>query len=101
MDRKRLNRIGEFVDAHLMERLTISRLAEVAAMSPFQFIRTFKTATGLAPHAFVTAKKMEKAKTLMLTEGTGLAAAAKRVGYSNVHHFKRLFISHFGAVPGF
>lgn len=96
MDRRRLDRVADYVDAHLHERILIADLADIAALSPFQFIRTFKTATSMSPHAFVTARRIERAHALLGRGDLAKAEVARRVGYKNGHHFRRMYASFFG-----
>jgi AraC-like DNA-binding protein len=40
-------------------------MAAVARLSPYHFARQFKTATGLPPHQYVIARRVERAKQLL------------------------------------
>lgn len=100
LDRGRVDRIAEFVDAELAGELTLDRLAAVAGLSPFHFARAFKAATGLAPHQFVTARRMGRATTLLVGSAASVTEVAYAVGLSNVSHFRRLFRRHTGVLPG-
>jgi AraC family transcriptional regulator len=99
LDRATVDRVAEFVDAALGEELTLGRLASVATLSPFHFARAFKAATGLAPHQFVTARRMERAKTLLLDSRASVVDVAHAVGLSNLSHFRRMFRGHTGVLP--
>ena len=59
-----LARVAEAVEARLAETVTLADLAAVAGLSPFHFARSFKAATGLAPHQYVLARRIELAKRL-------------------------------------
>ena len=87
LDAPRLARVVEHLDAHLARRTALEDLAQVAAMSPFQFQRAFKHTTGMTPHAFQTAWRMGRAAR-MIRAGTPRAAAAKAVGYTPGHGFR-------------
>lgn len=100
LDRRTVDRVAAFVDAELSGVLTLDRLAAVAALSPFYFARAFKATTGLAPHQFVTARRIHRATTLLVHSTDGVEQIAHAVGLSNVSHFRRLFRSHLGVTPG-
>jgi AraC family transcriptional regulator len=72
----------------------------VARLSPYHFARQFKAATGLPPHRYVVARRVERAKTLVQGGETSLVQVAARAGSSDQrqlsHHFKRLV----GVTPG-
>jgi AraC family transcriptional regulator len=100
LDRRALERVSDYIDARLGETIALDRLAAVAALSPFHFARAFKTTTGMAPHRFVTVRRLEAAKTALLRTDASVVSIAHTVGFSNVSHFRRLFRREFAVAPG-
>jgi AraC family transcriptional regulator len=100
LDRATVDRVAQFVDAELAGSLTLDRLARVATLSPFHFARAFKATTGLAPHQFVTARRIDRARAMLLATPASVVDVAHAVGLSNVSHFRRLFRAHTGVLPG-
>lgn len=100
LDRRTVDRVAEFVDAELSGVLTLDRLAAVAGLSPFHFARAFKATTGLAPHQFVTFRRIHRATTLLVESTDPVDQVAHAVGMPNVSHFRRVFRSHLGLTPG-
>jgi AraC family transcriptional regulator len=100
LDRRTVERVTEYVDADLTATITLDRMADVAAFSPFHFARAFKATTGLAPHRFVTVRRLEAAKAALLTTDMSVVRVAHAVGYSNVSHFRRVFRRELGVTPG-
>ena len=92
LDAAKLSRLVEWIDAHLGESLTNEALAGVVAMSPYHFIRRFRAATGLTPHAFVSAWRAQRAEALALRHpGLSRAAVARAVGYAgNGHRYREV-----------
>ena len=88
LDGRRLSRVVDYVDAHLDARLSVSGLADVASMSTNHFHTAFRRATGLTPHHFVTARRVERAVAL-LKAGRTREEAARAVGYTAGHAFRR------------
>ena len=99
LDARRLQRVRDFVDTHLGEDLTITMLAKVACLSPFHFARAFKTATGSAPHRYVTDRRIEYAKTLIDEGRLPLAEIADLCGFSSQAHLTRCFKRIVGTTP--
>ena len=70
-------------------------MAAAAHLSIYHFARRFKAATGLPPHQYVIARRVERARQL-LQAGTALSLAevAAHAGFADQsqlsHHFKRL-----------
>jgi AraC family transcriptional regulator len=100
LDRATVDRVTAFVDAELSEALTLDRIAAVAMLSPFYFARAFKLTTGMAPHQFVTARRMHRATTLLVESAVPVEQVAQAVGLSNVSYFRRKFRDHMGVLPG-
>jgi AraC family transcriptional regulator len=101
LPRAKLRAVVEYVEEHLDAGPTLEQLAAVARLSPYYLARQFKRATGLPPHQYVIARRVERAKQL-LQAGTDLSLAevAACAGFSDQsqfsHHFKRLV----GLTPG-
>jgi AraC family transcriptional regulator len=100
LDARRLSRVVDFIDGRLEGRLALRELADVAALSPFHFLRAFRRATGLTPHAYVTARRMERALRMLRTTDRPVLEIAARLGYANPAHFRRAFRRAFGVAPG-
>jgi len=76
-------------------------MAAVVGLNPYHFAKQFKRATGLPPHQYVIARRVERAKQLLQGDGDlTLAQVAARTGFSDQSqfclHFKRLV----GVTPG-
>src|SRR5215467_1319869 len=46
LSRERLQRVRDYIETHLEDRMTLADLAEVACLSPYHFSRSFKQAMG-------------------------------------------------------
>ena len=99
LDDRRLARAVEHVEAHLGETITLGNMAAVACLSPFHFNRTFHAATGATPHAYVTARRVERARRLLATD-LPLAQVAYATGFASQSHFGQVFRRHIGLTPG-
>ena len=76
-------------------------MAAVARLSPYHFARQFKAATGLPPHQFVLARRVERAQQLLQGgAGSSLAQVAARAGFSDQSQFSRHFKRLVGVTPG-
>jgi AraC family transcriptional regulator len=101
LPRGRLRTVVEYIEEHLDASLSLERMAASVHLSAYHFARQFKRATGLPPHQYVIARRVERARQL-LQAGTDLSLAevAACAGFSDQsrfsHHFKRLV----GVTPG-
>jgi AraC family transcriptional regulator len=88
---RRIRRAVELMHAHLAEELPLEELAAAAYLSPFHFARLFKKLTGLPPHAYLAALRIERARMLLATTDLSVTEIAARVGYANSSHFGKAF----------
>jgi AraC family transcriptional regulator len=101
LPQERLRAVVEYIEDHLGASPTLGQIAAVARLSPYHFARQFKAATGLPPHQYVIARRVERAQQLLQQDrDLSLAEVAARAGFSDQsqfsHHFKRLV----GVTPG-
>jgi AraC family transcriptional regulator len=76
-------------------------MAAVARLSPYHFARQFRAATGLPPHQYVIARRVERAKQFLQGGGDlSLAQVAARAGFSSQSHFSLHFRRLVGVTPG-
>ncbi len=99
LDRRRLTRITDFIEDTLESPPSLREMADVAAMSPFHFQRLFRATTGLSPHAYVIAKRLERARRMLAQSGSRVANVAATLGFTDLAHFRRAFRRQFNASP--
>jgi AraC family transcriptional regulator len=99
--RRRLRAVVGYIDDHLDANLALEDLAAVAHLSPYHFARQFRAATGLPPHQFVIARRVERARRLLQgDDNLPLAQVALRAGFSDQSQFARHFKRLVGVTPG-
>ncbi|HYG09632.1 MAG TPA: helix-turn-helix transcriptional regulator [Pyrinomonadaceae bacterium] len=96
---RRIRRAVELMHSHLAEELPLEELAAAAYLSPFHFARLFKKLTGLPPHAYLAALRIERSRTLLATTDESVTEIAARVGYANSSHFGKAFRQFTGLTP--
>jgi AraC family transcriptional regulator len=101
LPRGRLRAVVAYIEEHLDVGPTLEQLAAVARLSAYHFARQFKTATGLPPHQYVLARRVERAQQL-LQGGSDLSLAeiAACAGFSDQSQFSRHFKRIVGVTPG-
>jgi AraC family transcriptional regulator len=94
LPRGKLRAVLEYIEEHLGASPTLEQMAAVARLSVYHFARQFKAATGLPPHQYVIARRVERAKGLLQGGELSLADIAAHAGFCDQsqfsHHFKRL-----------
>lgn len=100
LGRRALERVTERICCELAEPLTLDILAKEAGLSPFHFARSFKRTVGLAPHRYVSARRLDRAKEALMTTRRSVEDIATSLGFENLGHFRRQFRAQFGVLPG-
>lgn len=95
-----ISRIDALVDEKLAERLTVEDLARVLDMPRWTFADAFKATTGETPHAYVTARRIDKACHLLRLGDMPLAEVAYATGFSSQSHMTDTFRRVLGTTPG-
>jgi AraC family transcriptional regulator len=88
-----------FVSEHLAESISVAQIASAAHVSAYHFSRLFKQVTGQTPHAYVTARRVERAKSLLSDGGMPLVEVAGSVGFQTQGHFTQVFHRYAGTTP--
>jgi AraC family transcriptional regulator len=100
LDRRRLARVLDYIEAHLEGDLSLDRLASIACLSQFHFARAFKAAVGQSPHRYVSGRRLERAKTLLARGDRTLVDIALALDFSGQANFTRAFREATGQTPG-
>ena len=101
LPRGRLRAVLEYIEEHLDASPTLEQMAAVARLSAYHFARQFKAATGLPPHGYVIARRVERAKQFLQVGGDlSLAEVAALAGFSDQSQFSRHFKRLIGVTPG-
>jgi len=95
----RLKRVVEFVDANLSNRVSLLDLAAVAGLSRMHFASQFRVATGLRPHEFLLRRRIRRSKELLRTGPMAIVEIAFTVGFQTQAHFTTVFKRFVGHSP--
>jgi AraC family transcriptional regulator len=94
-----LRAVLDYLEARLHEAVPLADLAALAGLSRAQFCRAFVKSTGLSPHRYQLARRVDRAK-VMLREGDApVHEIAASLGFSSGRHFSAYFRSVVGASP--
>ncbi|HET8938886.1 MAG TPA: AraC family transcriptional regulator [Polyangiales bacterium] len=96
----RINRVLDYVDAHLEDKLDLATLARVAYVSEWHFHRIFQAFTGETPGEWVRRRRLEvAAMRLLAARRQSILKIALEVGFKSPEVFTRAFVTHFGVTP--
>ena len=78
---------------------TIKDLAREARLSPYYFLRTFRSVTGITPHQYVRRTRLCRAGARLQIERTKIVDIALDCGFQDISNFNRAFRAEFGVSP--
>lgn len=88
---RRLDRARDFIHARCDTPITLTDAAQVAALSPYHFLRAFKAAFAQTPHAWLTACRLERAKLLLGRTDLPVTQICFSLGYESLGAFSTWF----------
>jgi len=91
-------RLRILLDDTLTESVTIAEAARTFGVHPSHLVRTFSQAYGIAPHRYVTGRRVDLARRLLLG-GSSPADVAVTVGFHDQAHLTRHFRRVLGTTP--
>jgi transcriptional regulator GlxA family with amidase domain len=98
-DDEAIQRAQKWIFGHFTEPVDLDALAARVAMSPRNFARRFKAATGEAPLAYVHRLRIDSARHFLENAQRSVQEISAAVGYEDVAFFRALFRRHTGASP--
>jgi len=96
---KRINKVIDYVNAHLSKSFSLDELAKVALFSPFHFHRIFVAVTGESVNYFTNRVRLERATKLLRFSDKTMTDIAMDCGYSSAAVFSRVFKKYYDLSP--
>lgn len=97
---RHLQRIRDFVEAHLDSDIRLNAMANACGLSTEYFVRLFKNSVGVSPYQYVIGLRVERAKALLSDPSQNLSEIALQCGFSHQEHMTRMFRRFTGQTPG-
>lgn len=98
-DDPRLCRARAFIDASYHLPLDLDQIAAQAYCSRFHVIRLFRRGLDQTPHQYLTRRRIERAKALLLEGDRTVSEVCLAVGFRSVGSFSALFSRAVGVAP--
>lgn len=95
----RFRRVTDYIGDHLTDEIRVRQLARLAGKSESQFAHSFRSATGVTPHRYITSARIEKAQRMLCNSGGAISAIAQDCGFKDASHFSRVFRAATGLRP--
>jgi AraC-like DNA-binding protein len=98
-DRIRIAEVIRHLEMHRDERHTLAELADLARLSRYHFLRTFREVTGITPHQWILRARLRDAAQRLATSNELITEMALDVGFEDLSNFIRSFRAEFGVSP--
>lgn len=95
-----IQRLNDRIRDQLSDDLSLQELADTVGLTRYHFARVFKRTFGVAPHQYVTQRRIERAKLLLRRTGLPIREIAADCGFSDQSHLTRIFSRYVGVTPG-
>jgi transcriptional regulator GlxA family with amidase domain len=89
----------DWIRQHCREEIRFETLAHQLGMSPRNFIRRFKAATGLSPIDYLQRLRVRAARRILEDGRTPVQEVSQKVGYNDAAFFRAVFKRHTGLAP--
>lgn len=93
-----LERVKEYLQDHYQDEVSLDRLCQVACMSKYHFLRSFKDHTGMTPHQYWLNVRIHRGQQA-LRAGVPVLDVVEHLGFNDLSHFNRRFKPVFGMTP--
>lgn len=94
-----IGKLKNYIERHLGEDLSRNKLAELACLNPSYLARLFRSRTGYSLVDYITKRKIEKVREMLLTTDKTVSEIANELGYTNMPYFSKVFKKETGCTP--
>lgn len=99
LDRQAHSRALQYIDDAIDGPLSLDQMARVAGMPVLRFLRSFSSAVGSTPHAYITERRMQRARSLLCTTDRPIADIAAHCGFAHQSHLGAVLKERLGMSP--
>ncbi|MGH7679845.1 MAG: helix-turn-helix transcriptional regulator, partial [Gemmatimonadaceae bacterium] len=96
---RRVTNVIREIERSSSRELPLARMAAMARLSPFHFLRTFERLTGLTPHQYVRRVRLREAALQLADPNRRIIDVAFESGFADLSTFNRAFRAEFRVTP--
>lgn len=96
---ERLVKVKQYILRNFMNRIEMSRLAEIAGLNPVYLGAFFKKTNGCTIKQYITRIRINNAENLLSTGGYSVSEAAARSGFDDLFYFSKVYRAYKGYAP--
>lgn len=88
-----------YIDAHLSEKITNKKLANIECISIQYLIRLFKKSYGMSPQSYIMQRRLKQAAYFLSESQASVNDISLNLGFCNSGHFNKRFKEYFKVTP--
>ena len=92
-------RIQDYIGDHLTSGVNNIAVAQKFGYHPYAINAIFKKNEGFSIHAYITSKRMELAKELLLSTDLSVSEISEKCGFSSASYFSECFMKNEHITP--
>lgn len=89
----------DYIEANLMNKMSVKEIAHSCFMAEFHFFRCFRETFGVSPLQYITKRRMEKSYSLLVSKKFSVKEVSEVSGYADIHSFSKIFRKYYGFPP--
>ncbi|SFG82717.1 AraC-type DNA-binding protein [Desulfotomaculum arcticum] len=97
--KKNLDKAIEYLRDEYDEKYSLEEAAKAAHLSPYYFIKAFKSHTGKTPYEYITYLRIQNAKELLVSNNISITEVCFKCGFNSLSNFTTLFKRRVGVTP--
>ena len=96
---RQIEQIACYIAENCCSPLSLNSIAEQFYMNKCYLSRIFKEITGFTVNGYLHARRIQKARSLLIQNSMNISEVAEAAGYENLTYFERVFRKHTGMSP--
>ena len=88
-----------YIDSNYSQNITLDSLAEITHINKFYLAHSFTECVGQSPINYLTDRRLEACKELLVSSNLSVAQVATSVGFSSQSYFSQIFHKKTGMTP--
>lgn len=98
-DERRISVVLHHLEDHFADMLDLDGLAELALMSKYHFLRTFRAVVGCSPYQYLIGLRLQRAAYCLMSSLDSITQIAQNCGFGDLSTFGAQFRRQFGENP--
>ncbi len=95
----KMREIINYIENNITQPIKITDLANLCGYSGSYFSTYFRECVGCTPSRYINLKKVELAKTMMMSTNLNVTQVSEALGFESVHYFSKVFKKIVGMPP--